>query len=221
MTSILVCLLVLSNILVNVKPTEISPLANDCTSSTSSYIEGSKFPLNLNDLLYRSLYNSGGNSIYGKVSVEEDTDKVHGVYLCRGVIAPKDCKKYCIDVASERILRECPHSKQAIIWYDECLVRYSNVLFAYRSLFPSTRLSVPHECKVVLESCNLSYQFRSPDGQNESTTAITHTGGQRPRLEKNLLIEKLANSGLQREWNPNQALVRVFPYLKIQKPKTQ
>ncbi|KAM3338119.1 hypothetical protein P3S68_031336 [Capsicum galapagoense] len=100
MTSILVCLLVLSNILVNVKPTEISPLANDCTSSTSSYIEGSKFPLNLNDLLYRSLCNSGGNSIYGKVSVEEDTDKVHGVYLCRGVIAPKDCQKYCIDVAS-------------------------------------------------------------------------------------------------------------------------
>ncbi|KAL3374423.1 hypothetical protein AABB24_006087 [Solanum stoloniferum] len=29
-------------------------------------------------------------------------------------------------MASERIQRECPLKKQAIIWYDQCLVRYSD-----------------------------------------------------------------------------------------------
>jgi len=33
-------------------------------------------------------------------------------------------------VARERIQLECPLKKQAIVWFDECLVRYSNVSFA-------------------------------------------------------------------------------------------
>ncbi|KAK4362564.1 hypothetical protein RND71_017805 [Anisodus tanguticus] len=90
--------------------------------------EGSKFQSNLNRLLYRSLYNNGGNLIYAKASEGEDPDKVHGVYLCRGDVAPKDCQN-CIDVASEQILWVCPLRKQAIIWYDQSLVRYSNVPF--------------------------------------------------------------------------------------------
>ncbi|XP_059304078.1 cysteine-rich receptor-like protein kinase 44 [Lycium ferocissimum] len=122
-------LLVPSNILVGVKPAKISPLANYCPRTTSNYTQGSNFQSNLNRLLYRSLYNNGGNSIYAKASEGEDPDKVHGVFLCRGDVAPKDCQN-CIDVATEQILRVCAFKKQAIIWYDQCLIRYSNVSFA-------------------------------------------------------------------------------------------
>ncbi|PHU16550.1 hypothetical protein BC332_17755 [Capsicum chinense] len=34
----------------------------------------------------------------------EEPDEVHGVFLCRGDVAPKDCQN-CIDIASEQILR--------------------------------------------------------------------------------------------------------------------
>ncbi|KAM3247142.1 cysteine-rich receptor-like protein kinase 25 [Capsicum annuum] len=121
--TILIWLLILSNILVDVK----AQVYFSC--SMSNYTEGSKYQTNLNRLLYRSLYNNGGNSIYTKASEGEEPDKVYGVFLCRGDVAPKECQK-CIDIASEQIPRECPLSKQAGVWYDECLVRYSNVSFA-------------------------------------------------------------------------------------------
>ncbi|KAH0691699.1 hypothetical protein KY289_019057 [Solanum tuberosum] len=107
---------------------QVNPLYYDC-SKPNNYSERSKFQSNLNRLLYRSLYNNSSDFIYTKASEGEDPDKVYGLFLCRGDIAPKDCKN-CIDVARERIQRECPLKKQAIIWFDECLVRYSNVSFA-------------------------------------------------------------------------------------------
>ncbi|KAH0703176.1 hypothetical protein KY285_017454 [Solanum tuberosum] len=107
---------------------QVNPLYYDC-SMPNNYSERSKFQSNLNRLLYRSLYNNGSDFIYTKASEGEDPDKVYGLFLCRGDVVPKDCKN-CIDVARERIQRECPLKKQAIIWFDECLVRYSNVSFA-------------------------------------------------------------------------------------------
>ncbi|XP_049396692.1 cysteine-rich receptor-like protein kinase 10 [Solanum stenotomum] len=120
----LILILLLHSLLVGVKA-QMSPLYHSCSMS-KNYTERSKFESNLSRLLYRSLYNNGGNSIYTKVSEGEDPDKVHGVFLCRRYVAPKDCQK-CIDVASERILHECPLDKQGNIWYDDCLVRYSNI----------------------------------------------------------------------------------------------
>ncbi|KAM3319241.1 cysteine-rich repeat secretory protein 9-like [Capsicum chacoense] len=119
-------LLILSNILVGVK----AQVYFSC--SMNNYTEGSnKFQSNVNRLLYRSLYNNGGDSIYTKASEGEEPDKVHGVFLCRGDVAPKDCQN-CLDVATEQIPLECLLSKQVGIWYNECLVRYSNVSFATR-----------------------------------------------------------------------------------------
>ncbi|KAG5617971.1 hypothetical protein H5410_017795 [Solanum commersonii] len=51
---------------------------------------------------------------------------IYGEFFCRGDIAPKNCQNY-IDMAREGIKRECPLNKQAIIWYDQCLVCYSNI----------------------------------------------------------------------------------------------
>ncbi|XP_009802722.1 cysteine-rich receptor-like protein kinase 25 isoform X2 [Nicotiana sylvestris] len=164
----LLSLLALSNILVGVKPAESSFLKSFC-STISNYTEGSKFQFNLARLLYRSLYNNGGNSIYANRSEGEDPNKVHGVFLCRGDVAPEICQR-CIDVATERILRECPHTKDAIIWYDECLIRYSNVSFVsaldYSGgsfLYNAGNVSRPKQFKRILGSMfdNLTYQATS------------------------------------------------------------
>ncbi|KAL3374426.1 hypothetical protein AABB24_006088 [Solanum stoloniferum] len=121
-----ILILLLHSLLVGVKA-QMQASHYTC-SMINNYTEGSIFQSNLNQLLYSPLNNNGNNSIYTKAREGEDPDKVYGLFLCRGDVVPKDCKN-CIDVARERIQRECPLKKQAIIWFDECLVRYSNVSF--------------------------------------------------------------------------------------------
>jgi hypothetical protein len=46
--------------------------------------------------------------------------------MCRGDISlsPTLCQQ-CVQDATKKISSECPISKEAIIWYDKCLLRYS------------------------------------------------------------------------------------------------
>ncbi|KAK4735149.1 hypothetical protein R3W88_009410 [Solanum pinnatisectum] len=167
--TLILILLLHSQLLVGVKAQmQVNPLYYDC-SMPNNYSERSKFQSNLNRLLYRSLYNNGSDFIYTKASEGEDPDKVYGLFLCRGDVVHKDCKN-CIDVARERIQRECPLKKQAIIWFDECLVRYSNVSFASmldtsvsRILYSTQNVSRPEQFMR-----NLSAMF-----DNVITQAIT------------------------------------------------
>ncbi|XP_039169534.1 cysteine-rich receptor-like protein kinase 10 [Eucalyptus grandis] len=97
-----------------------------------NYAAHSKFQVNLSRLLSRGLYNEG--PIYGfyNTTEGEDPDKVYGLFfLCRGDVAANLCPS-CIRAACSTIIERCPGQKEAIIWYDECLVRYTN-----RSFFSS------------------------------------------------------------------------------------
>ncbi|KAI6705964.1 hypothetical protein NL676_008926 [Syzygium grande] len=107
-------------------PVSAQYIAASC--SGDNYTAFSKFQDNLNILLERRLYNEG--PIYGffKTTEGEDPDKVYGLFLCRGNVAANLCQS-CIDSATSKILEICPGAKEAIIWYDECLMRYSNRSF--------------------------------------------------------------------------------------------
>ncbi|KAK9681726.1 hypothetical protein RND81_10G023400 [Saponaria officinalis] len=54
-------------------------------------------------------------------------DAVYGFYLCRGDQNASSCVD-CVKAAATTDLSKtyCPSSKVAVIWYDECTVRYSN-----------------------------------------------------------------------------------------------
>nr|POE49779.1 cysteine-rich repeat secretory protein 38 [Quercus suber] len=54
--------------------------------------------------------------------------QTYGISLCRGDVATTDCKT-CVKEASNEIHRLCPYDKGAIIWYDNCLLKYSNKNF--------------------------------------------------------------------------------------------
>lgn len=90
-----------------------------------NYTAFSPFQNNLNRLLLRRLYIEGGISGFYNTSVGDPPDEAFGLFLCRGDVGPADCQS-CIDEASSRILETCPGRKNAIIWYDECLIRYSD-----------------------------------------------------------------------------------------------
>ncbi|XP_028776278.1 cysteine-rich receptor-like protein kinase 10 [Neltuma alba] len=53
---------------------------------------------------------------------------VHGLFMCRGDVNLSMCHQ-CVVNATQRLSSECRVSKEAIIWYDECLLRYSNRFF--------------------------------------------------------------------------------------------
>ncbi|KAF7121490.1 hypothetical protein RHSIM_Rhsim13G0158300 [Rhododendron simsii] len=108
-------------------------------SNTTDYKVGSQFQSNLNRILYRALYVDGGYSIFSYKAEGEAPDKVYGLFLCRGDLTSANCQN-CIEVASDEIVQKCPFKKEAIIWYDHCLIRYSD-----RSFF-STAETSPYLC---------------------------------------------------------------------------
>ncbi|EFH64210.1 hypothetical protein ARALYDRAFT_474999 [Arabidopsis lyrata subsp. lyrata] len=58
-----------------------------------------------------------------------DPDTVHGMFLCRGDITTASCAD-CVQTATTEIATNCTLNKRAVIYYEECMVRYSNVSFS-------------------------------------------------------------------------------------------
>ncbi|KAK7840910.1 cysteine-rich receptor-like protein kinase 25 [Quercus suber] len=62
---------------------------------------------------------------------------IYGLYLCQGDVSNETCQ-ICLSYATQDITTRCPSNKSAIIWYDKCLLRYSNVdLFGVASWSPA------------------------------------------------------------------------------------
>ncbi|KAL1342735.1 hypothetical protein AAHE18_09G179200 [Arachis hypogaea] len=84
------------------------------------------------------------NTVTGKTPA----DTVYGLYMCRGDI-PSDLCGECVGNASQRLSTntECSLSVAAVMWYDECMVRYSNTSFFSRVTvapgYPGYALSSP------------------------------------------------------------------------------
>ncbi|XP_060177126.1 cysteine-rich receptor-like protein kinase 25 [Lycium barbarum] len=58
-------------------------------------------------------YNSSANNM------------VYGTFLCRGDISTTDCQQ-CVENASTDVLEVCPREKVSLVYYDTCLLHYSN-----------------------------------------------------------------------------------------------
>ncbi|XP_038714027.1 cysteine-rich repeat secretory protein 38-like [Tripterygium wilfordii] len=106
--------------------TAANPLYNICFSK-DNYTTNSPYRNNLNDLL-SILATKAPPTGFGLGSIGKAQDYVSGLALCRGDVSSPDCKT-CINDASKELLQRCPNNKGAIIWYDNCLLKYSNVKF--------------------------------------------------------------------------------------------
>ncbi|XP_043687782.1 cysteine-rich repeat secretory protein 38-like, partial [Telopea speciosissima] len=83
--------------------------------------------LNVQFLLSLSSNATSGTGFY-IADIGDGSDKVYGQFLCRGDITPEDCQT-CVGNASEEIKPICTNMISAIAWYDNCMIRYSNVSF--------------------------------------------------------------------------------------------
>lgn len=104
----------------------VSPLFHFCYSR-ENYTANSPYATNLNQLLslLRTKVPPQG---FGLASVGHAMDQANGLALCRGDVANTTCES-CVTEASKKLLERCPNKKGAIVWYDFCLLKYSNEYF--------------------------------------------------------------------------------------------
>jgi hypothetical protein len=69
-------------------------------------------------------------------SYGQNTDKVNAIGLCRGDVKPDVCRN-CLNDSRVLLTRLCPNQKEAIGWYENCMLRYSNrSIFGLMEQFP-------------------------------------------------------------------------------------
>ncbi|KAH7858481.1 hypothetical protein Vadar_024319 [Vaccinium darrowii] len=120
-------LVFLFHILINIVGLSISQpdfVFVDCEESFGNYTTNSTYHTNLNTLLSSLSSNTNRFGFYNS-SLGENPDTVYATVLCRGDIDLDSCHS-CINNATSKITQDCPKSKEAVGWYDLCMVRYSN-----------------------------------------------------------------------------------------------
>lgn len=96
-------------------------------SSSGSYVNGSSYENNLNNLL-SSLSSNASDYKFYNTSYGIASDRVYGLYMCLDYISNDNCQK-CITTVTEDIVKLCPQAKEAIVWEELCQLRYSNINF--------------------------------------------------------------------------------------------
>lgn len=113
-------------------------------SNTTTFAPNSTYQSNLNLLL--SSLSSNATSInddgFHNTTTGEGTDTIYGLFLCRGDVSTNVCQE-CVTFATRDVIQRCPVEKVAIIWYDECFLRYSNRSF-FNTMVDGSWVSLPN-----------------------------------------------------------------------------
>ncbi|TKY65619.1 Cysteine-rich receptor protein kinase 25 [Spatholobus suberectus] len=81
--------------------------------------------------LFSSLSSTAAAHTFNNTAVgRNSSDTVYGLFMCRGDVSSPLCRQ-CVVNATDRLSSdpECSLSIEGVTWYDECMVRYSNVSF--------------------------------------------------------------------------------------------
>ncbi|CAA2984542.1 cysteine-rich receptor kinase 10 [Olea europaea subsp. europaea] len=104
--------------------------------NTTTYSPNSIYQSNLNQLLLTLSSNATRENGYYNYTVgHSPPDTIYGFFLCRGDVNTDVCE-ICVKNATTIISQRCPNQKEATIWYDKCMLRYSN-----RSIFSRVNFS--------------------------------------------------------------------------------
>ncbi|CAA7053906.1 unnamed protein product [Microthlaspi erraticum] len=96
-------------------------------NATDTFTQTSLYEINRN-LLLIALAETSSLVTYLNATVGLSPETVHGMFLCRGEINATSCSD-CVRTAALQVATNCTLSKKAVIYYEECMVRYSDVSF--------------------------------------------------------------------------------------------
>ncbi|KAL6127986.1 hypothetical protein ACLB2K_071347 [Fragaria x ananassa] len=96
-----------------------------CSNDTGNYTTTDSYRTNLNHLL-SSLPSTNGNDFgFYNSSYGGNTtfDAIYAIGMCKGDINNTTCLQ-CLNASRSALMELCPIQKEAIIWYDNCMLRY-------------------------------------------------------------------------------------------------
>ncbi|KAJ1376861.1 Gnk2-homologous domain, partial [Sesbania bispinosa] len=104
-------------------------MGDDCHNTTQK-APSSAYKTNLNKILSWLSTNAATSKGYNHTTIGNKTsgDAVYGLYDCRGDVVGYFCQ-FCVSTATREVLQRCPNRVSVIIWYDFCVLRYSNENF--------------------------------------------------------------------------------------------
>ncbi|KAI4295821.1 hypothetical protein L6164_035824 [Bauhinia variegata] len=117
---------------------EAAPVYSDSVCTNTSYLPNSTFHSNLNVLLSSLTSNASLHDGFFRTTTGQGTpDAITGLFLCRGDANASVCQE-CVTAAAKEITVRCPNETESIIWYDDCMLRYSND--SLNNIVPSVNL---------------------------------------------------------------------------------
>ncbi|KAM3749432.1 hypothetical protein ACB098_05G184900 [Castanea mollissima] len=95
--------------------------------SNETFTPNSTYQSNLN-LVFSSLSsNSSIESGFYNITVGQNSSNntIYSLFLCRGDVTTEVCQ-VCVATAAKNLVQQyCPRGRWVVIWYDECMLRYS------------------------------------------------------------------------------------------------
>lgn len=88
------------------------------------------FRFNLRTLLSSLSSNATGDTQFYNTTVTglDSSESVYGLFICWGDVPSQLCHQ-CVENGTQQLSSDCSSSRQAVIWYEECMVRFSNRFF--------------------------------------------------------------------------------------------
>ncbi|KAH1048666.1 hypothetical protein J1N35_039450 [Gossypium stocksii] len=115
-------------------------LHHDCPNTTTFSIN-STYQANRGTVLTSLSSNSTRREGFYNTTAGSSPDTVYSLFLCRGDLSTSVCQA-CVTFATTDISQRCPNQTRAVVWYDECLLRYSDqYIFSVVNEEPSVLLA--------------------------------------------------------------------------------
>ncbi|KAM4116932.1 hypothetical protein ACB094_02G087000 [Castanea mollissima] len=113
-------------------------------SNNGTFSNNSTYANNLNLLLSSLPSNVTANGGFYSTSAGQDPNKVYALALCRGDLDTGKCYN-CTNTSSLDITKQCPDKKEAIIWGEDCILRYLNSnIFGTKETMPYQHVPNPN-----------------------------------------------------------------------------
>ncbi|KAM1562243.1 hypothetical protein ACFX1Z_005274 [Malus domestica] len=118
-----------------------------CSDTAGNYTPGDIYQSNLKRLFSSFSSDTRNKSGFYNSSMGQDSNKVNAIALCRGDLALGNCST-CVNESTHLLLQNCPNHKEAILWGERCMVRYSyNLIFGIEQVDPTKYLPSPNSAK--------------------------------------------------------------------------
>ncbi|PON45600.1 Cysteine rich receptor like kinase [Trema orientale] len=155
--SIILFFLIL-NFMIHLPNPNLAQPMYDCTEGASycwncsdlgDYAAKNVYEENLDNILRAFSSNFENDIGFYKASFGEDPERVNVIGLCRGDSNFDSCQS-CLSNTSRMLSTNCPKRKEAILWGEHCMVRYSNnSIFSIREDEPIKELESPNNASDV------------------------------------------------------------------------